>query len=217
MDFGQIPTALEWARKHIWLTMGALVLGLMGYAAYSFIGHYASKVGETTNYSGFKSTMTNYAAVNRILETFLPRYHISRIGIARFHNSFLDIGANQVYSFSYESMIAAPGVQSNIEELQRVPTAAVAEILPDLFDGRPIFLWTRELDHGSMKELFVKRGVRAELFIPIFNLSDRLIGFLAVVWLNETEVPKESERKEMTQELSKIAARVGAFLSSDRR
>ncbi|HWH76028.1 MAG TPA: hypothetical protein VNT76_01605, partial [Candidatus Binatus sp.] len=69
MDLEKFPIAIDWARKHIVMTVVAVALGLLAYGTYSFIGGYAGHVGEESageNYAKLKSTVAHYVEVERI-------------------------------------------------------------------------------------------------------------------------------------------------------
>lgn len=214
MDIEQIPHVMEWARKHIWLAVIAGMFGIFIYGSYAFVGGYATKFGESfASYNSFKHSIASYTVIDTIMHNYLVKYNASRISVARFHNSVHDVGNNALFFITFENTIAAPGVTLDISQID-TPANIYSVILPSLLDQKPVFVFTKDLPDNTFKETLVKNGVRAAFFVPVRDLSDRLIGMLFVSWISEGDIPKEDQRPAMINDLTEVASRVGAYFSA---
>jgi hypothetical protein len=216
LDISSLPTIVEWVKKNFSLAVMIAIAGFFLYGAYSFIGGYGTKFGETFagSYSKFKSSVASYTIIDSMLHDYLTQFNASRIGIARFHNSLHDIGNNSLFFVSFETVIAAPGVSSDIEGIANLPATVYSYILPKLLDDNPVFIHTKDLQQSSLKELFIKRGDKVALFVPIRDLSDKLIGTVVIFWLSENDIPPDLVREQMTKTLQDAARRIGGYFSA---
>ena len=207
---------LVWAKRHLYTAILFVILSTLSYGTYEFVGGYASKFGESLvggSYGGFHRAVTTYPAIDTLLRQYLSVFHASRIGIARFHNTVHDVGNNSLYFVSYDSIIAKPGVTTDLDELTNLPISVFAKPLTQLAQDKTVFVRLSDLEAGSLRELLTKRGVFAVLFVPIHDLNSRLIGMLSISWLNERDIPAGEARDGMETMLVAVADRIGAFIS----
>jgi hypothetical protein len=87
-------------------------------------------------------------------------------------------------------------------------------VLPKLLANKSVFLWTKDLPDNTLKEMMGHHGVKAALFVPVRDLSDRLIGMIIVSWISEGDIPADQTRSAMTTDLEEVANRVGAYFSA---
>lgn len=216
MDFiTSIPAFIDWARKNVLASIFGLIMAFFLYAGYEFIGGYATKYGSSVagEYDSFKRSATNFTVIDILLQKYLVQYHANRIGVARFHDNQHDVGDNRQFFVTYETMLTTPGVIGNIGELKDMSIVSYGAVLPTLLKGEAVLIWERDLLDGPLRELMKKRGTQAELFVPVNDLENHLVGMIAVGWLSENDVIKPTDLAEMERTLSDAAVKIGAYYS----
>ena len=185
------------------LVLMICMIALVTYAAgQRGLEYAASFIGDT-----YHRTLASYTVIDLTLHRFLVQYDVSRIGIAKFHR-----GRNNEFVATFNSMTASPGVSDDTSELQYIPAATLALVLPPLSHGEPIFIWTRDVPNSELKGLVVKRGVKALLHVPVMDHSQRLIGMITASWLDEGRVPDAAQRDQMAIELGYVGKRIVPYV-----
>lgn len=216
----KVKQVIEWIRKNAGIIALALVCILFAFGAYSFIGGYGLEFGETFagSYSSFTRSVQSYTVIDAMLHDFLVQYNASRMGIARFHNSIHDIGNNSLFFVSFEQLLAAPGVNSDLEAVANQPATVYSSILPAMLEDKTVVVYTKQLPQGPFKELSVRRGDKVMVFVPIRDLTDKLIGMMALSWISALDIPPQGPKRDaMIKSLQDAAIRVGGYLSAVNR
>jgi hypothetical protein len=216
MELRDIPTLAEWMRQHVPFVITLVLLGVIGYGAIMFTGSYASKFGEAYvgSYTKFKKTVATYTVIDAMLNDFLSQFNANRISIARFHNSVHDVGNNSLFFVSVETIITSPGVSANQEEVANLPASAFAQLLPEMVSQHAVWIETKDLRNGTLKDITMRRGTKVGLFVPINDLSNQVIGMLHVSWLSDHDIPNEPERSKLIKSLQDAANRIGGYYSA---
>jgi hypothetical protein len=214
------PTAIReffhWAKNHTGWALIFCLLSVLATGGYALVTGYASKFGETLasgEYKQFRKSVETYTVIDNILQHLLQDYKAHRAGVARFHDSVRDIGSNSIFYVTLETMVTSPGVSANLEELKNLSASMFSQILPDLLDHKMVYLKIGDVKNPALRELAERRGVHATLYVPVYDLSDRLIGFLTLTWINDYDLPKQTDLPEIEKKLDSIADRVGAYFS----
>lgn len=215
MDFATIREFWTWARSHAWAAAVVVVLSLMTSMGYAFVNGYATKFGErfANEYPTFRQSVETYTVIDTLLQHLLIESHAARIVVSRFHNSVRDIGGGSVFYVTGETIVTGPGVAGNIDELKDLPASTFSAVLPLLLDHKSLLMHINDAQNVAMRELYQKRGVKAILFVPVYDLSDRLIGMMSMDWMAEADVPSDGALNGIEQKLQTSADRIGAFLS----
>lgn len=215
MDLTGLPTLVEWAKKNIGVAVFCALTTLAIYGVYSFIGGYATKFGETFagSYSSFRSSVSNYSVIDILLHDYLNKYNANRIGVSRFHNNIHDLSNNAMFYASSESLVTSPGVAGDVGEVANLSASVFSPILPRLMDNKTVLIRTADLPLSPLRELSLHRGVKTTLYVPIRDLSDRLIAMISIAWMSEGDVPTGTEMDSMITILSEAAVRIGGYLS----
>ena len=216
LDYTGVPKLYEWVKNNTRLAIVLATFMFFGYVGYQFVGGYASALGQSMvgEYGKFRRSVSSYTAVDIVLANYLDVLQASRVAIVRFHDSVRDIGNNSVFYVDYESMVTAPGVTSRIEDLRNISAITFAPIIPKLLQGKPVFLWVKDLPPGSLKEMLQQRGDKALLCVPVNDLKDHLVGMVAVSWLYEKAVPVFAQRTDLMEQLARSADKIGAYFSA---
>jgi hypothetical protein len=215
MDLHAFKQFLEWARTHLVTAFVVIMLSFLSSAGYAFLAGYAGRFGETiaSEYGSFQLSVETYPVIQNILNRYLVELKAARVGVSRFHDNVRDIADNRVFFVSIESISTAPGVAAATSDLANVPADVYSEILPTLMDDKPIYVRTRDVQNSVLRELAMKRGVVAVIYVPINDLTDHLIGFLAVDWMNDADLPTSAELPTIERDLQTSAERIGAYFS----
>lgn len=216
MDWTRVPQLIEWAKTNRRLSVVVVVFLIFLYMGYEFIGGYASALGISfvTEYSKFKKSVASYTVVDNLLLEYLKQFSASRVGVARFHNSVRDIGNNSLFFVSYVSILTAPGITTDLEDIKNIPANTFGPVILKLLDNHPVFIATKDLPDGALRELLNKRGDVDTLYVPINDLNNRLIGFISISWVYEGQVPDVASRVSMLATLGAAADRIGAYFSA---
>lgn len=214
MDFLTVSRNIDWARKHIWLALFSLMSIAIGYACYSFIGGYATKFGESyaSEFAQFRQSVASYTVIDTFLHAYMTRYHASRIAIARFHDNVRDTGNNHIFYADVENSIAQPGIA--IIDPFNVPANVFSNILPSLMDGKGMFIHIQDLPENVLKQHLFSRGSKAEIFVPIEDLSDHLVGMIMLDWIDDRDVPTPEQAQDIILNMKDVANRIGAYYSA---
>lgn len=209
-----IPGLVAWARKNFWLAFVSVLFGFCLYAGYAFIGGYANKFGESfVQYNNFKHQIASYTVIDTLLHEYLVKYDASRISIGRFHDSVKDIGNNELYFVTFENEITAPGVALDIGPNKDISAHTYSDVLPNLLNNKSIFIMTKDLPDNGLRDQLTKFGTKMALFVPIRDLSDRLIGMIILSWIGE--IPQDQKiQGDMSHTLDDVANRIGAYLNA---
>lgn len=218
MDFTELPHLFDWCKKHVASACLVLVMGLMIYGAYSFIGGYANHFGETFvpgggTYTSFRKSIASYTVIDNLLHDYLVRYSASRIGIGRFHNNIHDIGNNALFFVSYETILTAPGVSAELSQIANLSATTFSMVLPDLLNNKVIFLKISDLAESPYKELAINRGVKVSAFVPVYDIADHLIAMITIDWLSDADTPQGPAREELAKTLTAISVKIGGYFS----
>lgn len=216
MNWSYLPQLIEWIQKHIILSIVSLLVIIVLFTGYSFIGGYANALGISvgTEYSYFKRSVASYTVIDTMLQHYQVKFTASRVGIARFHDNVRDVANNSMFFVSYQSIIAAPGITANMDDVKNLPASSFSPMLPKLLDNQSVLVMTKDLPNGALKELLAKRGDLATLYAPIYDLRERLVGFIAISWMYEGEIPKNITDPVLLKEISIVADRIGAYFSA---
>lgn len=215
MDISNFPTLIEWAKKNIGVAIFCAVITLLLYGGYSFVGGYATKFGETFagSYGSFTTSVGNYSVIDTLLHDYLAKFNANRIGVGRFHNNIHDLSNNAMFYVSSESLVTSPGVAGDVGESANLSASVFSPVLPRLMDNKTVLIRTADLPLSPLRELTLHRGVKVVLYVPIRDLSDRLIAMISVAWMSETDVPTGAEQESMITILSEASVRIGGYLS----
>lgn len=215
MNLEKIPSLFIWIRNN-WITFLSVCVCLLAfYGVYQFIDGYAKPFGQAiaTQHQDLKRAVASYTALDSILTKELQRYKGSRVGLFRFHDSEHDVSRMAFFFVSVANMVAAPGIAVDLPSVTNLPASTFAPILPSLIAHKSYFSLVKNLEPGPLKELEIKRGSRAVLFIPIDDLGDNLIGFITIVWLSEEDIPNDAERASMITTLESDGIRISGYFN----
>ncbi|HWY33404.1 MAG TPA: hypothetical protein VNX68_02080 [Nitrosopumilaceae archaeon] len=210
-----VPVLYTWIRNNI-LSFFFISAGLLAlYGAYEFIQGYVRPFGASlvTQHEELKRAVSSFTALDNIIQKPLVAFKASRVGLYRFHDSQKDLSRMAFFFCSIANIVAAPGVEIDLPAVTNLPAATFAPVLPSLVEQKTVFLITKDMSSGALKELDGKRGVKMALFVGINDLEDNLIGFLQVDWLAIEDVPTGAERETMINSLEGDTKRISGYFS----
>lgn len=215
MDITAVKEFVIWARKNAWTAVVVIVLSLLTSVGYAFVNGYASKFGErfANEYPTFRASVETYTVIDTLLQHLLIESRAARIVVSRFHDNVRDIGGGSVFYSTAETLVTGPGVAGNIDELRDVPASTFSTVLPLLLDHKSLLLHVSDMQTTAMRELYQKRGVHGILFVPIYDLSDRLIGMVSMDWMADADIPVDGNLNGIEQKLEGAGDRIGAYMS----
>lgn len=190
--------------------LGSVIVlgGLLLLGSYEF-GRMGMEYALFTFDRPFHRSVASYTVIDVMLHRALVQYNLSRIGIARFH-----VENKQDFFAVFDSMTASPGVSSNIANLQHISAATLAPVLPALMRDETKLVWTKDLPEGPLRDLSLIREVVVVLYVPIQDSNRQLIGMMTATWLDESHVPDETQRKDMANDLARMARNIGKYMSA---
>lgn len=216
IEFESFHRYWNFARHNLVTSIVMVIFLLFGYLGYQFLGGYASTLGESFahEYGYFQRSVASYTVVDNILREYLDKFGASRVAIARFHDSVRDPANNPIFFVTAETIVTAAGVTADISQMKEMPAITLAPVMEQIMANHTVFLWTRDVPSGPLRELLDHRGDRASLYVPLHDLGDHIVGVLLVSWLSEREVPSADKRAKVTRDLQMVADRLGVYFSA---
>jgi hypothetical protein len=204
VELADIPRLARWAKNNFWLALATFFVGLSLYGGVSFIGSWATRYGETVGRGGhFATQVLSYTAVEVLLNGYLDTYNVSRIAAAQVDDN----------SVTFVTATAKAGLTVDTNQ-RRLPILLFASVLPQLADGKPLMVITKDQPDGPLRDRLTANGTRAVLFVPVRDLSNRFIGFITLSWINLKDVPQGQARAQMIAAMTEVALRIGAYIAA---
>lgn len=216
MEYESFRRYWDFARHNLITSIVLVIFLLFGYLGYQFLGGYASTLGQSFahEYGYFQRSVASYAAVDNILREYLDKFSASRVAITRFHDSVRDPANNPIFFVTAETIVTAPGVTADINQLKEMPAITFAPVMQQIMSNHSVFVWTKDLPNGPLRELLDRRGDRASLYVPLHDLTDHIVGLMMVSWLSEHDVPNADARTKIANDLQTVADRLGVYFSA---
>lgn len=216
MEFESFRRYFDFAKHNVVTSVVFVIFLFFGYFGYQFLGGYAATLGQSFahEYGYFQRSVASYTVVDNILREYLDKFSASRVAIARFHDSVRDPADNPIFFVTAETIVTSPGVTADINQLKEMPAITFSPVMQQIMTNHAVFLWTKDVPSGPMRELLERRGDRASLYVPLHDLTDHIVGIMMVSWLSEREVPNADLRNKVTIDLQRFADRLGVYFSS---
>lgn len=218
-----LQSLLEYLKtRSIFLKLFDLVFILLLIAGvstgYIFATNFTEITGVTRpvdEYQDFITVLENNKKVDEILEQVLAMSNGSRVGVYQFHDGINGFGRIPFFYYSQTFEKLKPGISSETAQTQRIPLSVDIE-LGTFADNRCYM--NRKIEPATPNGHMMKsRGVISYARCPIFDLKDKLVGFVGVDYVNMADVPKdEKEETVLLQSLKRMTDLVaGALILKD--
>ncbi len=103
------------------------------------------------------------------------------------------------------------GMSVDLQSITDLNAAIYTPIFDTVLKGSSWSAYTRTLKPGPLKDLETSRGNVFEVYVPIFDLDNDLVGLLGVFWTNEVDIPNIKSRDKMSADLLKTAAEISGY------
>jgi len=140
--------------------------------------------------------------INYKIKTILDKYNASRVSVVEFHNSKENENglAFAWYDIQYE--FTARGVKP--DKRKDVQISSIMPVIEDLSTGKVVIEYDRaDIDniYNRSSDLNYYLGVERNdvyvIFAGLYNDFNALVGFLAIEYMNENDIPDEIEESDI--------------------
>jgi hypothetical protein len=207
---GGLAEILTWVGTNIVKSLVFIPVGLILYAAVLFVNAWIpGYVGTmTSQHADLSRAIESYAKLDTILETMRTKYHASRAALYRFHDSSKDASQMAFYFVSVASIV---GESTDAPGLKDINAATFRPVLDVIVKRNIWFHVRRDVPQGPFKDLIVKRGDQAALFVMMPDLDGHPIGMLSLEWLSAPDIPAMTDL--MKGELTGSATLLSGYFS----
>lgn len=207
---GWLPETLAWVGTNLLKSLIFIPAALILYALVLFMNAWIpTYVGAMTSQHGdLLRAVASYGKLDAILQTTMEEYHASRAALYRFHDSSKDASQMAFYFVSVASIV---GEATDSEGLKDINASTFRPVLDVIVKGGVWFQVRKDVPQGPFKDLLVKRGDQAALFVMMADLEGHPIGMLSLEWLSTPDIPPLTDA--MTGKLKGTAGLVSGYFS----
>jgi hypothetical protein len=216
--FSLFVKAVRLVKKDFWAVLQTMILlGLFGagYLGFLYIQREIDLVKQEVkppDESGLVLvTSTNDKQINEVLDHLRVETDGSRARVYQYHNGQKSIGDVHFLYASATHEVVAPGVSTEIKNLQRMPSSLFAEGIADHLQKKTRCVSTNEVDSAA-RQILKNQAITYVCSAGIFKGSE-LTGMVVVNFVGYT-VP-ENDRDRIKSELTIASIRISDALYSN--